>query len=204
MFSIFTLQINIIWFKGCFPLVVPTRSRLLHTHNAFCWELFGDCWCVCDCLSNQAMSHLTARQGYSRHLSVRPVRVVQLSRLVCGGQISSITCVSRWNEQIWLSSPSGHRFDPQKGFWCQLLEGGRTKCLGKSKGRKYPPMDSEVMPPNSKLKMEPLIFNEWLQRHYTEMSLLSNMGQDRERERWLEAFRSLCSRDLLTVEYCKS
>uniref|UniRef100_A0A8C1SQN4 [heparan sulfate]-glucosamine N-sulfotransferase n=1 Tax=Cyprinus carpio TaxID=7962 RepID=A0A8C1SQN4_CYPCA len=34
-------------------------------------------------------------------------------------------------------------FDPQKGFWCQLLDGGRTKCLGKSKGRKYPPMDSE-------------------------------------------------------------
>uniref|UniRef100_A0A673KMM9 [heparan sulfate]-glucosamine N-sulfotransferase n=1 Tax=Sinocyclocheilus rhinocerous TaxID=307959 RepID=A0A673KMM9_9TELE len=34
-------------------------------------------------------------------------------------------------------------FDPQKGFWCQLLEGGRTKCLGKSKGRKYPPMVSE-------------------------------------------------------------
>lgn len=43
------------------------------------------------------------------------------------------------------------RFDPQKGFWCQLLEGGRTKCLGKSKGRKYPPMDSEVPPNNSKL-----------------------------------------------------
>lgn len=37
-----------------------------------------------------------------------------------------------------------HRFDPQKGFWCQLLEGGKTKCLGKSKGRKYPPMDQEV------------------------------------------------------------
>lgn len=36
------------------------------------------------------------------------------------------------------------RFDPQKGFWCQLLEGGKTKCLGKSKGRKYPPMDPEV------------------------------------------------------------
>ncbi|ELK07598.1 Bifunctional heparan sulfate N-deacetylase/N-sulfotransferase 4 [Pteropus alecto] len=35
-------------------------------------------------------------------------------------------------------------FDPQKGFWCQLLDGGKTKCLGKSKGRKYPPMDSEV------------------------------------------------------------
>ncbi|KAG9259819.1 bifunctional heparan sulfate N-deacetylase/N-sulfotransferase 4-like [Astyanax mexicanus] len=34
-------------------------------------------------------------------------------------------------------------FDPQKGFWCQLLDGGRTKCLGKSKGRKYHPMDAE-------------------------------------------------------------
>lgn len=39
---------------------------------------------------------------------------------------------------------SSVRFDPQKGFWCQLLEGGKTKCLGKSKGRKYPPMDPEV------------------------------------------------------------
>lgn len=38
------------------------------------------------------------------------------------------------------------RFDPQRGFWCQLLEGGKTKCLGHSKGRKYPPMDPEVMP----------------------------------------------------------
>lgn len=36
------------------------------------------------------------------------------------------------------------RFDSHKGFWCQLLEEGKTKCLGKSKGRKYPPMDSEV------------------------------------------------------------
>lgn len=36
------------------------------------------------------------------------------------------------------------RFDPKKGFWCQLVEGGKTKCLGKSKGRKYPEMDSDV------------------------------------------------------------
>lgn len=34
--------------------------------------------------------------------------------------------------------------DPKKGFWCQLLEGGKTKCLGKSKGRKYPEMDLDV------------------------------------------------------------
>ena len=36
------------------------------------------------------------------------------------------------------------RFDSHKGFWCQLLEEGKTKCLGKSKGRKYPPMDPDV------------------------------------------------------------
>ncbi|KAK1159382.1 bifunctional heparan sulfate N-deacetylase/N-sulfotransferase 1b [Acipenser oxyrinchus oxyrinchus] len=34
-------------------------------------------------------------------------------------------------------------FDPKKGFWCQLVEGGKTKCLGRSKGRKYPEMDSD-------------------------------------------------------------
>lgn len=36
------------------------------------------------------------------------------------------------------------RFDEDKGFWCQGLEGGKTRCLGKSKGRKYPDMDAEV------------------------------------------------------------
>ncbi|XP_062909118.1 bifunctional heparan sulfate N-deacetylase/N-sulfotransferase 1b [Mobula hypostoma] len=34
-------------------------------------------------------------------------------------------------------------FDPKKGFWCQLLESNKTKCLGKSKGRKYPEMDPD-------------------------------------------------------------
>lgn len=36
------------------------------------------------------------------------------------------------------------RFDPKKGFWCQLLEGGKTKCLGKSKGKRYSDMKLEV------------------------------------------------------------
>ncbi|XP_067313077.1 bifunctional heparan sulfate N-deacetylase/N-sulfotransferase 1 [Pseudorasbora parva] len=34
-------------------------------------------------------------------------------------------------------------FDPKKGFWCQLLDGGQTKCLGKSKGQRYPDMDTQ-------------------------------------------------------------
>ncbi|XP_048399755.2 bifunctional heparan sulfate N-deacetylase/N-sulfotransferase 1b [Stegostoma tigrinum] len=34
-------------------------------------------------------------------------------------------------------------FDLKKGFWCQLLDGSKSKCLGKSKGRRYPEMDSD-------------------------------------------------------------
>lgn len=34
-------------------------------------------------------------------------------------------------------------FDESKGFWCQKAEAGRTRCLGKSKGRKYPDMNPE-------------------------------------------------------------
>ncbi|XP_023686036.1 bifunctional heparan sulfate N-deacetylase/N-sulfotransferase 2-like [Paramormyrops kingsleyae] len=35
-------------------------------------------------------------------------------------------------------------FDENKGFWCHRVEGGRPKCLGKSKGRKYPEMAVET------------------------------------------------------------
>ena len=33
------------------------------------------------------------------------------------------------------------RFDPKKGFFCQVMSDDKTKCLGKSKGRQYPPID---------------------------------------------------------------
>lgn len=35
------------------------------------------------------------------------------------------------------------RFDEKKGFFCQVVSGNRNKCLGKSKGRIYPPMDDK-------------------------------------------------------------
>ncbi|XP_071953290.1 bifunctional heparan sulfate N-deacetylase/N-sulfotransferase 4-like [Antedon mediterranea] len=35
------------------------------------------------------------------------------------------------------------KYDNKKGFYCQLLNNGRTKCLGNSKGRVYPPMDQK-------------------------------------------------------------
>ncbi|XP_076169765.1 N-deacetylase and N-sulfotransferase sfl isoform X2 [Ptiloglossa arizonensis] len=35
------------------------------------------------------------------------------------------------------------RYDPKKGFFCQVTNEDRTKCLGKSKGRQYPPMEDK-------------------------------------------------------------
>ncbi|KAF6306739.1 N-deacetylase and N-sulfotransferase 4 [Rhinolophus ferrumequinum] len=59
-------------------------------------------------------------------------------------------------------------FDPQKGFWCQLLEGGKTKCLGKSKGRKYPPMGPEARS----------FLSTYYRQHNVELSkLLHRLGQ---------------------------
>ncbi|CDQ71450.1 unnamed protein product [Oncorhynchus mykiss] len=59
-------------------------------------------------------------------------------------------------------------FDPKKGFWCQLLEGGKTKCLGKSKGRRYPDMDPESQS----------FLREHYRDHNIELSkLLYRMGQ---------------------------
>ena len=36
------------------------------------------------------------------------------------------------------------RFDEKKGFFCQVLSGDKTKCLGRGKGRQYPPMDTRA------------------------------------------------------------
>lgn len=35
------------------------------------------------------------------------------------------------------------RYDPHKGFFCQVVNGDHTKCLGKSKGRHYSAMDPQ-------------------------------------------------------------
>ncbi|XP_063116775.1 bifunctional heparan sulfate N-deacetylase/N-sulfotransferase 3 isoform X2 [Cavia porcellus] len=59
-------------------------------------------------------------------------------------------------------------FDSHKGFWCQLLEEGKTKCLGKSKGRKYPPMDSDSR----------AFLSSYYRDHNVELSkLLHKLGQ---------------------------
>lgn len=37
------------------------------------------------------------------------------------------------------------RFDPKKGFFCQVIKEDHTKCLGRSKGRQYPPMEEKSL-----------------------------------------------------------
>ncbi|XP_065336089.1 bifunctional heparan sulfate N-deacetylase/N-sulfotransferase isoform X1 [Cloeon dipterum] len=37
------------------------------------------------------------------------------------------------------------RFDKKKGFYCQIINEDKTKCLGRSKGRKYPQMDERSL-----------------------------------------------------------
>ena len=61
------------------------------------------------------------------------------------GLVGQRACVRKaWGGERSEAELLLHRFDPKKGFWCQLLDGGKMKCLGKSKGRKYPEMDSDV------------------------------------------------------------
>ncbi|KAK7901135.1 hypothetical protein WMY93_017904 [Mugilogobius chulae] len=59
-------------------------------------------------------------------------------------------------------------YDDSKGFWCQRLDGGRTKCLGKSKGRKYTEMSTETR----------AYLTEYYREHNVELlRLLNRLGQ---------------------------
>ncbi|KAK6170363.1 hypothetical protein SNE40_018773 [Patella caerulea] len=67
------------------------------------------------------------------------------------------------------------RFDPKKGFFCQVISDDRNKCLGKSKGRAYPPMSKE----------EQLFLKQYYQRHNVALSkLLDKLNT--EVPAWLE------------------
>uniref|UniRef100_A0A8D9AFM7 [heparan sulfate]-glucosamine N-sulfotransferase n=1 Tax=Cacopsylla melanoneura TaxID=428564 RepID=A0A8D9AFM7_9HEMI len=68
------------------------------------------------------------------------------------------------------------RYEPKKGFFCQVVNTDQTKCLGRSKGRKYPRMD--------------LRSYRFLQRHYLSyntalVKLLKKLGT-RTFPQWLK------------------
>lgn len=60
--------------------------------------------------------------------------------------IDVMTEVQRFLKITPIMDYSNHlRFDAKKGFFCQIAEGNRTKCLGKSKGKPYPAMDDRSL-----------------------------------------------------------
>ncbi|KAG5262946.1 hypothetical protein AALO_G00280750 [Alosa alosa] len=59
-------------------------------------------------------------------------------------------------------------FDESKGFWCQRLDGARSRCLGKSKGRKYPDMPAET---------RALLSGHYREQNLELLRLLSRLGQ---------------------------
>ena len=70
------------------------------------------------------------------------------------------------------------RFDKKKGFYCQITSNDSSKCLGRGKGRRYAPMDSQA--------------EAILQRHYQPHNvalhkLLVRLNQPVPLPKWLKA-----------------
>lgn len=68
------------------------------------------------------------------------------------------------------------RYDSKKGFYCQVIHGDHTKCLGRSKGRHYPQMEERSL--------------KFLQRYYLShntalIKLLKRIGM-RTIPKWLK------------------
>ena len=75
------------------------------------------------------------------------------------------------------------KFEPNKGFYCPVSKNGATKCLGKGKGRQYPPMDEKSV---KFLRNYYRLYNEHLLKllkrlGYTVPNWLEEELQDEER-----------------------
>lgn len=68
------------------------------------------------------------------------------------------------------------KYDTKKGFFCPLTQTNHTKCLGRSKGRLYPPMDDKTMK----------LLQRYYQTHNTALvKLLKKLGS-RPIPQWLK------------------
>ena len=68
-----------------------------------------------------------------------------------------------------------HRYDAKKGFYCQILPNGKSKCLGIGKGRQYEAMDD---------KSEDYLLDYYRQHNIDMESLLARLGQPSPK--WLQ------------------
>lgn len=95
-------------------------------------------------LRNRCLNPGKYSQHLERWLSFYPQQQIHI---VDGDQLRSNPILVMDQVQKFLKiTPifdfSNHlRYDPKKGFFCQLLQGDHTKCLGRSKGKFYHPME---------------------------------------------------------------
>jgi hypothetical protein len=73
------------------------------------------------------------------------------------------------------------RYDPKKGFFCQVVNEDHTKCLGRSKGRQYPPMEDKSYRLLQVLDMSTLLWRETNRLHYCSVKCVN----------WIPCFRPL-------------
>ncbi|ETN61984.1 heparan sulfate N-deacetylase/N-sulfotransferase NDST2 [Anopheles darlingi] len=94
-------------------------------------------------LRNRCLNPGKYAQHLERWLAYYPQ---QQLHIIDGEQLKSNPISVMMDLQRFLKLPpfdySQHlRFDNKKGFYCQVVSDNHNKCLGKSKGRQYPPMD---------------------------------------------------------------
>ncbi|XP_066991415.1 bifunctional heparan sulfate N-deacetylase/N-sulfotransferase [Anabrus simplex] len=97
-------------------------------------------------LRNRCLNPGKYSQHLERWLSYYPS---QQLHIIDGDQLRSnpVETMNELQRFLKIQPPfdySAHlRYDPKKGFFCQVINGDHTKCLGRSKGRQYPPMEDK-------------------------------------------------------------
>ncbi|KAJ1528835.1 hypothetical protein ONE63_007209 [Megalurothrips usitatus] len=95
-------------------------------------------------LRNRCLNPGKYSQHLERWLSYYPP---QQLHIIDGEQLRNnpVEVMNELQRFLKLSPPfdySKHlRYDPKKGFFCQVVSADHTKCLGRSKGRQYQPME---------------------------------------------------------------
>lgn len=97
-------------------------------------------------LRNRCLNPGKYAQHLERWLTYFPMQQLQI---IDGDQLRSdpigvMTGLQKFLNITPIYDYSQHlRYDPRKGFFCQVLKNDNTKCLGRNKGRGYKPMDEK-------------------------------------------------------------
>ncbi|EEB17253.1 heparan sulfate N-deacetylase/N-sulfotransferase, putative [Pediculus humanus corporis] len=97
-------------------------------------------------LRNRCLNPGKYAQHLERWLSYYPAQqlhIIDGDRL----KLNPLEIMNELQKFLKISPPFDYskrlRYDPKKGFFCQVIKGDHTKCLGRNKGRQYPPMEEK-------------------------------------------------------------